>query len=124
MIILSTIAAISTPDSTGGIAVIRISGEEAVAVAERIFTPCGGKKVSDMEGYTCAYGIAHDDGERIDDCILTVFRAPHSYTGENTAELSCHGGIYVTRKILRTILKNGAEPAQAGEFFATSAFPF
>lgn len=113
---MSTIAAISTPDSTGGIAVIRISGEEAVAVAERIFTPYSGKKVSDMEGYTCAYGIAHDDGERIDDCILTVFRAPHSYTGENTAELSCHGGICVTRKILRTILKNGAEPAQAGEF--------
>jgi len=113
---LSTIAAISTPDSTGGIAVIRISGEDAVSVAEKIFTPYGGKKVSDMDGYTCAYGIAHDGGERIDDCILTIFRAPHSYTGENTAELSCHGGIYVTRRILRTIFKNGAEPAQPGEF--------
>lgn len=113
---MSTIAAISTPDSTGGIAVIRISGENAVSVAEKIFTPYGGKKVSDMDGYTCAYGIAHDGGERIDDCILTIFRAPHSYTGENTAELSCHGGIYVTRRILRTIFKNGAEPAQPGEF--------
>ncbi|MBQ8180905.1 MAG: tRNA uridine-5-carboxymethylaminomethyl(34) synthesis GTPase MnmE [Ruminococcus sp.] len=113
---MSTIAAISTPDSTGGIAVIRISGEDAVSVAEKIFTPYGGKKVSDMDGYTCAYGIAHDGGERIDDCILTIFRAPHSYTGENTAELSCHGGIYVTRRILRTIFKNGAEPAQPGEF--------
>lgn len=113
---MSTIAAISTPDSTGGIAVIRISGENAVSVAEKIFTPYGGKKVSDMDGYSCAYGIAHDGGERIDDCILTIFRAPHSYTGENTAELSCHGGIYVTRRILRTIFKNGAEPAQPGEF--------
>lgn len=113
---MSTIAAISTPDSPGGIAVIRISGEEAVSIAEKIFTPYGGKKVAEMEGYTCAYGIAHDNGERIDDCILTIFRAPHSYTGENTAELSCHGGIYVTRKILRTILRNGAEPAQPGEF--------
>ncbi|MBR6622876.1 MAG: tRNA uridine-5-carboxymethylaminomethyl(34) synthesis GTPase MnmE [Ruminococcus sp.] len=113
---MSTIAAISTPDSPGGIAVIRISGEEAVSIAEKIFTPYGGKKVAEMEGYTCAYGIAHDSGERIDDCILTIFRAPHSYTGENTAELSCHGGIYVTRKILRTILRNGAEPAQPGEF--------
>ncbi len=113
---MSTIAAISTPDSAGGIAVIRISGEDAVTVAEKVFKPYCGKKVSDMEGYTCAYGIAHDSGERIDDCILTIFRAPHSYTGENTAELSCHGGIFVTRKILRTILKNGAEPAQAGEF--------
>lgn len=113
---MSTIAAISTPDSPGGIAVIRISGEEAVSIAEKIFTPYGGKKVAEMEGYTCTYGIAHDSGERIDDCILTIFRAPHSYTGENTAELSCHGGIYVTRKILRTILRNGAEPAQPGEF--------
>ena len=114
--ILSTVAAISTPDSPGGIAVIRISGDDAIVVAERVFAPMGGKKISDMDGYTCAYGIAHDSGERLDDCILTIFRAPHSYTGENTAELSCHGGIYVTRRILRAVLKNGAEPAQPGEF--------
>lgn len=113
---MSTIAAISTPDSTGGISVIRISGENAVAVAEKIFSPHGNKKVSEMPGYTCAYGIAHDNGERLDDCILTIFRAPHSFTGEDTAELSCHGGLYVTRKILRTALKNGAENAEAGEF--------
>ncbi len=113
---MSTIAAISTPDSPGGIAVIRISGEDAISTAERVFRPFGKKKVTDMAGYTCAYGIAHDNGERIDDCILTVFRDPNSYTGEDTAEISCHGGIYVTRKILRTILKNGAEPAQPGEF--------
>lgn len=113
---MSTIAAISTPDSPGGIAVIRISGDDAIAAAERVFRPFGEKKVADMAGYTCAYGIAHDGGERIDDCILTVFRAPNSYTGEDTAEISCHGGIFVTRKILRTILKNGAEPAQPGEF--------
>ncbi len=70
----------------------------------------------DMEGYTCAYGIAHDNGERIDDCILTVFRAPHSYTGEDTAEISCHGGLYVSKRILRAILRNGAENAEGGEF--------
>ncbi len=113
---MSTVAAVSTPDAPGGIAVIRISGEDALKVAERGFKPFNSQKISEMDGYTCAYGIAHDGGERIDDCILTVFRCPHSYTGENTAELSCHGGIYVTRKILRTILKNGAEPAQPGEF--------
>ena len=113
---MATIAAISTPNAVGGIAVIRISGEEAIAVAERIFTPFGGKKVSEMEGYTCAYGIAHEDGQRIDDCILTVFRAPHSYTGEDTAELSCHGGLYISKKILRAALKNGAITAEAGEF--------
>ena len=113
---MSTIAAISTPNAVGGIAVIRISGDRAIEVAEKIFSPYGGKRVSEMEGYTCAYGIAHDDDERLDDCILTVFRAPHSYTGEDIAELSCHGGLYVTKKVLRAALKNGAVNAEAGEF--------
>ena len=113
---MSTIAAISTPNAMGGIAVIRISGEDALEVAEKIFSPFGEKKVADMEGYTCAYGIAHDGEEHLDDCILTVFRAPHSYTGEDIAELSCHGGLYVTRKVLRAALANGAVNAEAGEF--------
>ncbi len=113
---MSVAAAISTPNASGGIAVIRISGEGAIDVAERIFKPFGGKKVSEMEGYTCCYGIACDGDEKIDDCILTVFKAPHSYTGEDIAEISCHGGIYVSRKILRAALKNGAENAGAGEF--------
>ena len=113
---MSTIAAVSTPDATGGIAVIRISGDDAIKIAGKVFVPAGKKIVSDMKGYTCCYGTAYDDGERIDDCILTVFRRPHSYTGEDVAEISCHGGIYVTRRILRTILKNGADNAQAGEF--------
>ncbi len=113
---MATIAAVSTPNAVGGIAVIRISGDMAIAVAEKIFTPFGGKKVADMEGYTCAYGIAHDNGQRIDDCILTIFKAPHSYTGEDTAEISCHGGLFVSKKILRAALKNGASTAEAGEF--------
>ena len=113
---MSTIAAISTPNAAGGIAVIRISGEDAIGVADRIFSPYGEKKVSGMAGYTCAYGIAHNGGERIDDCIVTVFRAPHSYTGEDIAEISCHGGLYVTKKILRAALANGAVNAEAGEF--------
>ncbi|MBR4628476.1 MAG: tRNA uridine-5-carboxymethylaminomethyl(34) synthesis GTPase MnmE [Ruminococcus sp.] len=113
---MSTIAAVSTPNAVGGIAVIRISGENAIQVADRIFTAAGGKRVADMEGYTCAYGFAHDGDERLDDCILTVFRAPHSYTGEDTAEISCHGGIYVTRRVLRAALANGAENALPGEF--------
>ncbi|MDE6789913.1 MAG: tRNA uridine-5-carboxymethylaminomethyl(34) synthesis GTPase MnmE [Ruminococcus sp.] len=115
---MSTVAAISTPNAVGGIAVIRISGEKALDVAERIFSPFGKfkKKVSEMDGYTCAYGIAHDSGERIDDCILTVFKSPHSYTGEDTAEISCHGGLFVSRKILRAALKSGAVTAEPGEF--------
>ncbi|MBO7395521.1 MAG: tRNA uridine-5-carboxymethylaminomethyl(34) synthesis GTPase MnmE [Ruminococcus sp.] len=113
---MSTIAAISTPNAVGGIAVIRISGENALAVAEKVFRPYGDKTVGEMQGYTCAYGIARDGGERIDDCILTVFRAPHSYTGEDTCEISCHGGLYVSKRILRAVLKNGAISAEAGEF--------
>ena len=113
---MSTIAAISTPNAVGGIAVIRISGEKAIDIAAKVFKPAGGKCVADMAGYTCAYGYAHDGGERIDDCILTVFRAPHSYTGEDTAEISCHGGLYVSKRILRALLKNGAENAEGGEF--------
>ena len=113
---MSTIAAVSTPNAVGGIAVIRISGENALIVADRIFTSVSGKKAADMEGYTCAYGFAHDGDERLDDCILTVFRAPHSYTGEDTAEISCHGGIYVTRRVLRAALSSGAENALPGEF--------
>jgi tRNA modification GTPase len=110
---MSTIAAVSTPNAVGGLAVIRISGDKAIEIAEAVFRPVGGKKVSDMKGYTCAYGDAYDGDEHIDDCILTVFRAPHSYTGEDTAEISCHGGLYVSKKILRAILKNGAENAEA-----------
>ncbi|MDE6833567.1 MAG: tRNA uridine-5-carboxymethylaminomethyl(34) synthesis GTPase MnmE [Ruminococcus sp.] len=113
---MSTIAAVSTPDATGGIAVIRISGDDAFKIAEKVFVPVGNKIISQMNGYTCCYGIAYDDGERLDDCILTVFRKPHSYTGEDVAEISCHGGIYVTKRILRAILKNGADNAQPGEF--------
>ena len=67
-----------------------------------------------MQGYTCAYGIADENGQRIDDCILTVFRAPHSFTGEDTVELSCHGGILLTEQVLSAVIAAGARPAEAG----------
>lgn len=114
---MSTIAAISTPRAQGGISVIRISGEEALAAADKIFRPVScEKKPSEMDGYTCAYGKITDGGEIIDDGVLTVFRAPKSYTGEDVAEISCHGGIFVTERVLRLILSKGARPAEAGEF--------
>lgn len=113
---MSTIAAVSTPNAPGGIAVIRISGDDALETAAKIFKPAGNKNISDMAGYTCAYGTCCDEGERLDDGIITVFRAPHSYTGEDVAEISCHGGLYVSRRILRALYKNGAVPAEAGEF--------
>lgn len=113
---MSTIAAISTPVSSGGISVIRISGEDALLIAGKIFNPITSENVESMAGYTCAYGKVIFNGEEIDDVILTVFRAPKSYTGENVVEISCHGGIYVTNRILRAIISSGAVPAAPGEF--------
>ncbi len=114
---MSVIAAIATPRGTGGISVIRISGEDTFELCNGIFTPTSTKKrPSEMEGYTCAYGKITDGGEYIDDCVLTVFCAPKSYTGEDVAEISCHGGIFVTNRILQLIFRNGAVPAEPGEF--------
>ena len=111
-----TIAAIATPQGTGGMAVIRISGGHAIARADALFQPIRGRKPSEMEGYTCAYGCIVRDGEKLDDVVLTVFRAPHSYTGEDTVEISCHGGRYLTEQILRAVLCESVRLAQAGEF--------
>ena len=112
-----TIAAIATPHAAGGISVIRISGSGAVALAQACFRSVSGKTLSAMPGYTCTYGSFLDtDGTPLDDGIATVFRAPHSYTGEDTVEFSCHGGIYVTRRILQAVLHAGASAAQPGEF--------
>lgn len=111
-----TIAAISTAKASAGISVIRVSGDGAIDISDKIFKSKSGTKLSDMKGYTCALGDVYTGGERIDECIATVFREPHSYTGENVVELSCHGGVYVTAAVLRAVLVAGAQPAQAGEF--------
>lgn len=111
-----TIAAVSTAKASAGISVIRVSGDEAIDISDKIFRAKSNIKLSDMKGYTCALGDVYADGERIDECIATVFREPHSYTGENVVELSCHGGVYVTSAVLRAVLDAGAQPAQAGEF--------
>lgn len=113
---MSTIAAIATPQAQGGISVIRISGEDALEIAARVFTPVSDKVISEMKGYTACYGTIHDGGKQLDDGVLLVYRAPHSYTGENACEISCHGGIYITRRVLQACLNAGAELAQAGEF--------
>lgn len=113
---MSTICAVSTPHAVGGISVIRISGEKAIEISGRIFSTTSQTPVEKMEGYTCCYGKIIFEGREIDDGILTVFRAPRSFTGEDVCEISCHGGIFVTNLVLRAIISNGAEPAQAGEF--------
>ena len=111
-----TICAIATPAAVGGISVVRISGEKSLEIAEKVFKPVSGKSIRDMKGYTAAYGKIYDGGERLDDGVLLVFKAPHSYTGEDVCEISCHGGIYVTRRVMTACLKAGASPAAAGEF--------
>ena len=113
---MSTVCAVSTPLSEGAISLIRMSGSESVQIADRVFRSFSGKKVSDMPGHTCAYGKICDGEKTVDDVLLTVFRAPRSYTGEDTVEISCHGGIFVTKKILSLLISKGAEPAAPGEF--------
>ena len=115
---MSTIAAIATAPATGGISVIRISGEKAFEVSEKVFRPAKNKKISDMEGYTACYGGIYSpkEGQKLDDGVLLIFRAPHSYTGEDTAEITCHGGVLITRRVLRACLEAGAvkmTPTQA-----------
>ena len=110
-----TIAAISTPSGKGGVALIRISGNEAVAICESIFTPRGSIKPQDMPRVQI-YGDILRDNIKIDDGMATYFPAPKSYTGEDVIEISCHGGILVTRLVLEAALMAGAHPAEAGEF--------
>ena len=112
----TTIAAICTAQGEGGIGVIRISGENAFEIADKVFYNINNKKVVDMKGYTAAFGKVFDGEEEIDEAVVLVYRAPHSYTGENVVEISCHGGVFITKQVLRAVLNNGAVPAQAGEF--------
>ena len=113
---MSTIAAISTPNAAGGIGIVRLSGETAISIAEKCFRAYSGKRVSEMKGYTAAYGEVFDNEGPVDEAVLLVYRAPKSYTGEDVAELCCHGGLFILQKVLRTVLSLGAVPAQAGEF--------
>lgn len=112
----NTIAAIATPLGVGGIGVVRISGPDALTIADRMLRIVHYKAVSDMQGYTCAYGRAFDTDGDIDEIVVTVFRAPRSFTGEDVVEISSHGGIYIVRRILRACCESGARPALAGEF--------
>lgn len=112
-----TIAAISTPMSDGGIGIIRISGEDAFLVADRIYqSKSRNKKLSDQPSHTIHYGYIYDDGIVIDEVLIMLMRAPRSFTAEDTVEINCHGGIVAMRKVLETVIKNGARPAEPGEF--------
>ena len=112
-----TVAAIATPAGVGGSAVVRISGEGAYDVAEKVFAPLSKtKKLREAKGYTALFGHFTVNGEALDEVVALCFRAPKSYTGEDVVELSCHGGSAVSQRLLRACLDNGAQMAAAGEF--------
>jgi len=112
-----TICAVSTPPGTGGIAVIRVSGPEAIPICSRLFKT--GKPVimenGEYPANTVIYG--HIKGEEVlDDVLVTVFRSPHSFTGEDTVEISCHGSIYIQQRLMQWLIEGGARQALPGEF--------
>ena len=111
-----TIAAIATAMSSSGIGIIRISGDAAVQIVDRIFFMKNGKKLSDMPTHTIHYGHIKDEDEVIDEVMVVLMRAPKSYTKEDTVEIDCHGGVYVMKRVLETVIKYGARPAEPGEF--------
>ena len=114
--ITNVIAAISTPPGKGGVAVIRMSGIGAFEIAGEVFLTKSGKKLTEVRPRVQIYGYIMDGDEAVDDVLLTAFPAPGSYTGEDTVEISCHGGILVSRTVLEVLLRHGAHPAEPGEF--------
>ena len=114
----NTICAVATGRG-GAIGVIRVSGRDAVTITDRIFRPSGSNKatLAERDAYTVTYGHIYDDnGETVDDVLVSLFRAPHSYTGEDSTEISCHGSEYILQRVLRLLIDNGCRMAEPGEF--------
>ncbi len=113
----STIVAIATPPGQGAIAIIRLSGENAFSLCQNLFRPARkGLDLASQHANTVHYGKIHDNGEIVDEVMITIFRSPRSYTGEDLIEISCHGSVYIQQKILGLLLDHGAVPARPGEF--------
>ena len=113
----TTIAAISTAMSASGIGIVRISGEDAMNVISRIYRSKNGKKnIKEVKTHTSHYGYICDGEETVDEVLVMVMRGPKTYTGEDTVEIDCHGGVFAMKKVLETVLKNGAQVAEPGEF--------
>ncbi len=111
-----TIAAIATAMSNSGIGIIRISGPEAFEVADRIFVRKNGRSLKEEKANTIHYGFIQDGNDRLDEVLVMVMKAPHSYTAEDTVEIDCHGGVFMVKKILELVIKSGARAAEPGEF--------
>ena len=112
-----TIAAISTAMSASGIGIVRISGDEAMEVISRIYrSKNGNKDIKKAKSHTIHYGFIYDGEEVVDEVLVMIMKGPRTYTGEDTVEIDCHGGVYAMKRVLETVLKNGAEIAEPGEF--------
>ena len=112
-----TIAAIATAMTPSGIGIIRISGDDSFELIDKIYKSKSGKKLlSQCDSHTVHYGFIYDGGEKIDEVMVLIMRAPNTYTREDTIEIDCHGGVFVMKRILETVIKYGARPAEPGEF--------
>jgi len=116
MIKKDTIVAIATASGTGAVAIVRLSGKKAIEITEKVFFTKKAKKLSEQKAYTIHYGEIIDNEQIIDDVLVSLFKSPHSYTGENSVEISCHGSVHIQQKILELLLRNGARLAEPGEF--------
>lgn len=112
-----TIAAVATAMSPSGIGIIRLSGDESLEIIDKIYrSKSNKKKISDCSSHTIHYGYIYDGEELIDEVMVLLMKAPNTYTKEDTIEIDCHGGVYVMKRILETVIKYGARPAEPGEF--------
>ena len=116
MILQETIVALASPSGAGAIAVIRISGKDTISIAESIFQSVSGKKISNQKTHTIHLGHIVDEGKTFDQVLLSIFKNPNSYTGEDVVEISCHGSTYIQQQIIQLLLRKGCRMAQAGEF--------
>ncbi|RKS03331.1 tRNA uridine-5-carboxymethylaminomethyl(34) synthesis GTPase MnmE [Flavobacterium sp. 102] len=116
MISQETIVALASPSGAGAIAVIRISGNDAITIAEQVFQSVSGKAISKQKTHTIHLGHIVDEGKVYDQVLLSIFKNPHSYTGEDVIEISCHGSTYIQQQIIQLLLRKGCRMAQAGEF--------
>ena len=116
MISQETIVALASPSGAGAIAVIRLSGKEALTIAEQVFQSVSGKSLSKQKTHTIHLGHIVDEGKVFDQVLLSIFKNPHSYTGEDVVEISCHGSTYIQQQIIQLLLRKGCRMAQAGEF--------
>ena len=116
MIIQDTIVALATPSGAGAIAILRLSGPDAITIAAKVFKSVSGKDITAVKSHTIHLGNIVENDKIFDQVLLSVFKGPNSYTGENIVEISCHGSTYIQQQIIQLMLRSGCRMANAGEF--------